>query len=110
MNDLEICKRIAEIEGAVKTEIFTSNKAGEKTLAVYFSLSGDYGQPMAHHNYNPLTDDGLCFRLMKKYSICLDINPTDNGDPIAWSNVMAISASNKSPNKAICLAIIEANT
>ena len=78
--DLEICKRIAEIDG-----IHVSNVEADM--------------------YNPLTDDALCFRLMVKYKIdfCNYINDVYAG--VSFGNEF----QNRSPNHAICLAIIAAN-
>ena len=100
LTDLEICKRIGEIE----------------------SLNGDFGTHLngAHGRryidgsfkyYNPLTDDALCFQLMVKYKI--QLKKVTNGD--GWSasfnrlNHSICTLFNTSPNKAICLAIIEAH-
>ncbi len=107
MTDLELCERIAEIEDEnyIRTQY---EKGNFIALVSRNDFTGNPQEMIAR--YDPLNDDARCFGLMKKYNICLDIKPTDNGDPIAWSNVMAISISDKSPNKAICLAIIEANT
>ena len=86
MNDLEICKRIAEIDGT---------------------------PPEFVGEYNPLTDDALCFQLMIKY--CVDFNHamfTDN-TLHRYQAVNTITRKgwglDKNPNKAICLAIIEVN-
>ncbi len=57
MDDLEICKRIAEIEG-LKTwqhpngELYIDAESYEKMYI-----------------FNPLTDDALCFQLMVKYKV-----------------------------------------
>lgn len=92
LTDLEICKRIAEIEG------------------FDFSVNGDHvfykcnGWPCA---YNPLVDDALCFQLMVKYKLSL-IAPED--EQLDWDCVIRdVLTVDKSPNRAICLAIIEAN-
>ena len=100
LTDLEICKRIGEIE----------------------SLNGDFGTHLngAHGRrysdgsfkyYNPLTDDALCFQLMVKYKI--QLKKVTNGDGWAASfnrlNHSICALFDTSPNKAICLAIIEAH-
>jgi len=93
MDDLEICKRIAEIEGIPvwdgKNEV-----SFQKT-----------GLP-----YNPLTDDALCFQLMVKYKVqfnnCLRDNESITNCCVGNKYV---TQKNKSPNKAVCLAIIEAH-
>ena len=68
MTDLEICKRIAEIEGyRVSTDVKPS------CGSVYANIYPDncYG------NYNPLTDDALCFKLMVKHNIKLSRNRSE---------------------------------
>lgn len=97
MNDLEICKRIAEIEG--------------------FKFYSDFDQPQIKinggiANYNPLTDDALCFRLMFKYKV--DIDNTKDGVhatcfDIGFKRPLGRYAFDENPNKAILLSIIEAN-
>jgi len=106
MDDLEICKRIVEIEG--------------------YKFGTVHGTPVIVSDsedctsFNPLADDALCFQLMVKYDINLtSMEPTlkDGSDGYeytcykqgAYQNVSAILSIDKSPNKAICLAIIEAH-
>ena len=94
MDDLEICKRIAEIEGVIGHEyqgsFVPSNKFG---MAVNDSKDNIYSYSVDDYSYNPLIDDALCFKLMVKYEIQLTYYPS----------VIV------NPNRAICLAIIEAN-
>ena len=101
MNDLEICKRIGEIE----------------------SLNGDFGTHLngAHGRryidgsfkyYNPLTDDALCFQLMVKYEVNVDsyLGVTSiSSDYTNKPNIAQVSYMDYTINKAICLTIIEAN-
>lgn len=109
LTDLEICKRIAEIAG-YKTSI-TDNIKG-----IWASIYKND----CYNWFNPLTDDALCFQLMIKYDINLtSMEPTlkDGSGGYeytcyrqgAYQNVSAILSISESPNKAICLAIIEAN-
>lgn len=63
LTDLEICKRIAEIEGfdyQVIEPLFPNRGAH---IAVGDNLP---------RTYNPLTDKALCFELMVKHQIQLD--------------------------------------
>ena len=96
LSDFDICKALACIEH------------GEdwwwKLDKVYIKKNG------VTVDFNPIEDDGLCFQLMKKHSICLDTDPTDGGLPEAWSNVMALKNRNENPNKAICLLIIDGHS
>ena len=99
MTDLEICKRIAEIENIPvhyeDNQFYGSN---------YFR--NDTHHDLAPSVYSPLTNDGLCFRLMNKHDISLH----QDGDKMFWVAGRGISDNlYDSPNKAICLAIIEAN-
>ena len=94
MNDLEICKRIAEIEGKyIECDLPSS---------VVIHNGGDGKE------YNPLTDDGLCFRLMVKYGLTFnDENDMYGVASCKYSDEYL--CVNESPNKAICLAIIAAH-
>jgi hypothetical protein len=100
LTDLEICKRIAEIEG-----IDYSFHKAVNALA----YTAEFDEVLW---YNPLTDDALCFQLMVKY----DMPPMKSGAPNLYECVFdmdrALSGAgiicDESPNKAICLAIIEA--
>jgi hypothetical protein len=91
MNDLEICKRIAEIE-----KIHVSN--------------AECGM------YDPLTDKALCFNLMVKYMRFFKIQTVGNLTVICVHDLETTSpqdllciVKNTDPQKAICLAVIEAN-
>ena len=116
MTDLEICKRLAEIEG----KEFYLLKSGEDTypmIKVWKDAAFKDKCVTKHffesHDYNPLTDDALCFQLMKKYRI--DVNHAMFSDDTLhrYEAVNTITGKgwglSKSLNKAICLAIIEAN-
>ena len=105
MNDLEICKRIAEIEGVE----FFHNKDNE---SLWVKRNGVF----SGNEYSPLTDDALCFQLMVKHSV--ELSPMFTG---CWCATIAKvytfdeqidhrlcpSWLDDNPNKAICLAIIE---
>ena len=92
LTDLEICKKIAEIEG-VKIEI-----VGDHTVEMI--------TPFHQRIYNPLTDDALCFQLLKKYRLEIETSPTHFQAYFTVSR----GVTDTSLNKAICLAIIEANS
>tara|TARA_R110002111_G_scaffold74952_1_gene119063 strand:+ start:638 stop:949 length:312 start_codon:yes stop_codon:yes gene_type:complete len=98
LKDLEMCKKIAEIEGI---DYFESDGI--------ISSQNELGQC---REYNPLTDDALCFQLMVKYEVSVDshygvvrINPNNANRP----QLSQISYMDITINKAICLAIIEAH-
>lgn len=103
MNDLEICKRIAEIEG-VQHQF---EMEGTPNCHVY--------SEQLNKEYNPLTDKALCFDLMVKNNI--ELTPMKNGQFLATiiKKYDVYGAPdlylNKGylddyPQKAICLAII----
>jgi len=108
MNDLEICKAIAEIEFGEKSDDWWYSEG----IVSYFTsdLVGFFKQAK---EYNPLTDDALCFQLMIKYSVNLNIQDTSRKNVfhkyIACVDDFGVGMDKTSPNKAVCLAIIEAN-
>lgn len=102
LTNLEICKKIAEIEG------FTIPECGHTNDGVWCSFMPNncYG------HYNPLTDDALCFQLMVKHK--MQLTTLICGDYICVKQNVFVNINNltkglSSPNKAICLAIIEAH-
>ena len=98
MEDLEICKRIAEIEG-VKTYV--------SRLGTLMSVCKPCNPS---DRYNPLTDDALCFQLMVKYQVEIEFYLDDTVDarvrPSRPSKTL-INVTGKNTNEAICLAIIK---
>lgn len=125
LTDLEICKRIAEIECVEVSEVannFLMRKDITFGLTVNISLEfarcktlEDYRQVEADRErnlYNPLTDDTLCFQLMVKYRVKIVFERApDYYHAITFykSDNTKLCQSDESPNKAICLAIIEAH-
>lgn len=99
MNDLEICKCIAEIE---KINMY------ETEYAIYNmdDLVND-GQCRLPAIYNPLTDDALCFKLMVKHNVIFAKG--DLGGKFITQIKPFDHQADSSPNKAICLAIIGAH-
>ena len=109
MDDLEICQRMAKIEG------YTLRR---NSLLWYFQSTGAIDCDF--EEFNPLTDDALCFRLMVKHEVIREWEPYDF---LGWNYHMINSKNcvrttertyweegeetpDISPNKAICLAII----
>jgi len=115
--DLEICKRIAEIEGvdivhsktfdiqriAIKKHYY-SNKLHESS-ARNIAIETEY---FKHNTYNPLTDDALCFQLMVKYKIQIQHENPDYSCAQCEHDVVRFNAGDN-PSRAICLAIISAH-
>lgn len=100
MNDLEICKRIAEIEGL----IISNHSVDIDDLWVHICNSKDSSVTF----FNPLTDDALCFQLMSKYKVWRWSNPYCGQFNVCIRGVQGWITS-VTFNKAICLAIIEAH-
>jgi len=114
MDNDAICKRVGEIVGYKVTGMLQNGQ------------QFGYFNGTQYFVFNPLEDDGLCFQLMVKYEVERSYEPYDF---IGWSYRCSCSLykeDNKivlertyfgkgeetpdiSPNKAICLAIIEAH-
>jgi hypothetical protein len=99
LTDLEICKRIAEIEGL---KIHSKNQCSVNVLTCNNGLNIPIAQ-----QYNPLTDDALCFQLMVKYKVDVEFF-TDCVSGYIGGSCKGESIGNTT-NQAICLAIIEAH-
>lgn len=106
MNDLQICKRVSEIDG------YTTFCDGGKYARIELLK---HGKVVGYQDYNPLTDDALCFQLMVRYRI--KVMYETNPNYYHASRVIheqskkpfRVCESDSNPNKAICLAIIEAH-
>ena len=96
LTDLEICQRIAEIEGV--------NYSFHKAVNA-LAYTDEFDRVLW---FNPLTDDALCFRLMVKHSVRVEPENcsawTDNDDGYPQYEVIHCKGT---INKAICLAIIK---
>lgn len=104
MEDLEICKRIAEIEGIDAKTMPYSKKI----------LYAKYDKEGVRTPYNPLTDDVLITRLIKKYILSYR---RDAFITVEERTIMhyfrAFNGKEQRGidyNKTACLAIIEANS
>jgi len=101
MTDLEICKRIAEIEGYNVSTVFKPSCGSAYANIHPNNCCG---------NYNPLTDKALCFDLMVKHDV--RVEPSDCS---AWIDneegypEFEIIHHEGALQEAICLAIIEAH-
>lgn len=102
LTDLEICKRIAEIEG----KEYASTSDGVYVIGELFGK--EYKEL-----YSPLTSKALCFDLMVKYE--LDVQaPFKPHDEINWEVNYSFNAYSdagvvydENLQRAICLAVIE---
>ena len=108
MDDLTICRKIADIEDVhyIETQYKENN-----FLALVSENDFTGTPPEMIGKYDPLNDDALCFQLMVGHGVLRDlceegyraVMPKWNGTPEYYR------ITDKNPNKAICLAIIEAN-
>lgn len=102
LSDLEICKKIAEIDHG---EAYVDGDDTGNFINLNHPMS-DRGGEM----YNQLTDDALCFKLMVKYKISLIQHQDSTAVYCIWNHDEKHSTETlTNPNKAICLAIIEAH-
>ena len=114
MNDLEICKRIAEIE-EYTFEVIKIHDSMSAVKPTEFINVHEYPNVGCSMTYNPLTDDALFFVLQNKYEVCVHYGSGDvficGGDNFdGCLSVKSFDVDDKKTlNKAICLAIIEAH-
>jgi hypothetical protein len=101
--DFEICKRIAEIEGFEKALFEGVEERDFFVKCESFNVQ----------RFNPLTDDGLCFHLMLKHNITFYSKNHIIGNTKYGARKFIINhpktITDENPNRAICLAIIDAN-
>jgi len=105
MEDLAICKRIAEIEG----HWWVTDRGCYLYIMKEYAESKDHPLPTY---YNPLTDDALCFQLMVKYKVYVDYFGDNARAAMSWNGSdreFQVDVVDMSMNKAILLAIIEAH-
>ena len=104
LTGLEICQRIAEIEGV-------NVYASEIQVGTCFIPTGIVDEKFMQ--YDPLTDDALCFRLGFKFGVCIDYESGDvfirGGDGFdgCLSVMQFEDGCFESLKRAICLAIIK---
>lgn len=107
MNDLEICKRIAEIEGL-------NYECNEGLVMCWLDNSlKKWQQPLVI--YDPINDDALCFGLLKKYDVELQITKERDKVDISrgkypkqyYAKIGRVEVMDKVIERAILLAIIE---
>jgi hypothetical protein len=106
LKDLAICIRVAEIEGhRVVSDGITRNlvpcDSGKLDSLIPVNNEGKFLT-----EFNPLTNDALCYRLMLKYDIKLSKN-LDELYVAMYSHCRGEESMD--PNKAVCLAIIYAD-
>ena len=104
MTDLEICKRIADIEHG---SCFIDGDDTGNFINLNHPMSDRGGEA-----YNPLTDKALCFDLMVKHKI--EVGFDDDGECMtafyfrkSEVHISPVCEGDKNPQRAICLAIIK---
>ena len=110
LTDLELCRRIADIENIHYME--TRYKGNANFIALVSKNDFTGTPPEMIGKYNPLTDDALCFRLMVKYKVQIDYDDKTasiykDGDCRFIATATATYDSNI--NRGILLAIVEAH-
>lgn len=110
LTDLEICKRIAEIEGL---EFYLLESGGDTyPMTKLFTTDANKKEWSNSKDYNPLTDDALCFQLMIKYNVLREATGNKSFQAVIcnWgSGSEYFRGTGETLNKAICLAIIESS-
>jgi hypothetical protein len=113
LTDLEICQRIAEIEGVTDTVNVAIEAISNQKYNSIFNPNNITSPPTFDDIYNPLTDDALCFKLMVKYKITVEFTryyeSLKSNTIKAFYNDVGYGSYIRdiNPNKAICLAIIK---
>jgi len=116
LTDLELCKKIAEIEQVEVRELSNNFLLNIScTFGTRANISCEFAQcktvedykvveaKRKEYLYNPLTNDALCFKLVVKHR--LEIFQADKEWHCTW-RYSNLSMHSESLNKAICLAII----
>lgn len=105
LKDVEMCKTVAKIEG--RTVCTRHTYDGPK---LFYGTECQDRKP----EFNLITDDALCWKLMLKHGIAVTEMEDGDGENVyicyrqgAYQNVTAILSEDKSPNRALGLAIVE---
>ena len=104
LTDLEICKKIAEIKDVyyIETQYKENN-----FLALVDDPDGSGTPPEIIGKFDPF-NDALCFKLMIEFGVALKILwEENNGTKHYNATLKSADIDNKSPKRAILLAIIE---
>jgi len=107
MNDLEVCRRIADIEDVHYME--TKYHDEVNFLGLVSASDGSGTPPELIGEYNPLTDDALCFQLMIRHKVILQwLGDAHDGTPhyMAYVGNEEYERCSTKPNEAILLTII----
>jgi len=99
MNDLEICKRIAEIEGEYDLVMNNVESNNKHLVHVQTKLS-------LLSFYNPLTDDALCFQFVVELQLRVMYTECPAGTGKAYFVGDGINQTDycDTANRAVCMA------
>jgi len=104
MTDLEICQKIAEIEGVHWMPAYPNQPNEFVGLISENDFCGT--PPELIGKFNPLTDKALCFDLMVKHEIGIDYVTLARRCQAFYGTDISQNFIDKNPQRAICLAII----
>ena len=109
MDDLSICKRIAEIEGKEFYLLESGDEIYPLIKVWHDSVLKDNCVPKKYfeaHDYNPLTDDALCFKFAVDEQMMLSWTECPAGSGKAYFVVVDGNTTNycDTPNRAVCMA------
>ena len=105
--DIDICIKVAEIEGHNVTSDGISRNLIPCDLARHGSYLPVKSEGKSLTWFNPILNDALCYRLMLKYNIKVSTNR--EGICVAMFSHCQ-GEEHENPNKAVCLAIIAKQT
>lgn len=109
MNDLELCKRIAEIDGVDISMNLSKTYWLDKGKPRH---NPDGNWSIGYEEYNPLTNKALLFDLMVKYEVRLDSVTNLDGEVkgyYAYVKGECASSIHGAPERPILECIVEAN-
>jgi hypothetical protein len=110
LTDLEICQRIAEIEGVTATVNVAIEAISNQKYNSIFNPNNITSPPTFGEIYNPLTDNSLCFSLMLRHEVSVTYGEyAVNAEILIEKDDGEHSFSTQAycPRRAICLAIIK---
>jgi hypothetical protein len=124
LSKININKRIAEIEGAVRTSVSINDVTKEESLIAYFTLGEGFShqQPIAQYGYNPLDSERDCWILMIKHHFIVLMNEDglyfsrpecadySTEDKLNWFTHIVDSSISSCPRMALLLGLITSKT
>lgn len=107
LTDLEICKKIAEIEclNPIIKQPYKGGSTNPDYKFIYIKGFNEKDDSLWGNIFDPLKDDALCFRLMIKYKINIYKKNVYVAQFVERNMIVRVKSD--LANKAICLAIIK---